>query len=149
VTDVHYHTALRSLPAIAMLPLGLAAIILVLVHARFVRSDSRARNHDCSELAAEFRSEAARLASGGTVFAYTSHFNQQRQQCLVEITSKRLDDRSVYDQIFSPKDEAFIASRTKPASVHPVDDEVIVMGAPVPVQQTRAAQAWFTDLMTK
>ena len=65
--------------------------------------------------------------------AYSFHFSQQRAPCLVEITSTRSGDGSVYDQVFDPKDETFIASRTRPAGARPVDDEVIVMGAPVPV----------------
>jgi hypothetical protein len=41
-------------------------------------------------------------------------FNQQRRQCLVEITSNRPQDdqMSVYDQIFEPKEGSFVASRT-------------------------------------
>jgi hypothetical protein len=125
------------------------AIVLVLAHARSARSDTRALNWKCSEQAPDFRDAAIRLASGGTVVASKSHFNQQRQQCLVEITSNRSKDGSVYDQIFDPKDETFIGSRTRPAGVGPADDEVIVMGAPVPVQQKSVARAWFSDLMTK
>jgi hypothetical protein len=132
-----------------MLPLGLMAIVLVLTHARSLRSDTRALNWECSEQASDFRSEASRLASGATAVTYTSHFNQQRHECLVEITSNRSEDGSVYDQIFDPKDETFIASRTRPARVRSSPDEEIVMGAPVPVQQESVARTWFNDLMTK
>ena len=146
---MNHRNAVRILPAIVVLPLGLLAIMFVLVHARFARSDVRALNRECTEQASDFRSEAGRLASGSTVVAYSSHFNRQLQQCLVEITSKRTPDGSLYDQVFDPRDETFIASRTRPAGVRPVDDEVIVMGAPVPVQQKSLAKPWFSDLMTK
>lgn len=99
-----------------------------------------------------FRGEASSLAAGGAVVAYTPHFNQQRRECLVEITNNRSDAGSAYDQIFNPKDGTFVASRTRPASVRSASDgvdEVIVMGASVAVQQKSAAQAWFRDLMTK
>jgi hypothetical protein len=92
------------------------------------------------------------LAAGGAVVAYIPHFNQQRRECLVEITNNRSDDGSAYDQIFNPKDGTFVASRTRAASVRSASDgvdEVIVMGASVAVQQKSAAQAWFRDLMTK
>lgn len=81
--------------------------------------------------------------------AYSFHFSRQRAQYLVEVTSSRSGDGSVYDQVFDPRDETFIASRTRPARVRASDDEEIVMGAPVPVQQKSAARAWFSDLMTK
>jgi hypothetical protein len=87
--------------------------------------------------------------TGGTVVAYTSYFNKQRHACLVEISSKRSNDGSVYDQTFNPKDGAFIASRTRPAGVQPMDDGVIDDVAPIPVQQRRAALSWFRDLRTR
>ena len=135
-----------------MLSVGLLALVLVLVHARSARSDTSILNRECSEQASEFRGEAGSLAAGGAVVAYAPHFNQQRRECLVEITSDRSDDDSIYDQIFNPKDGTFVASRTRPASVRSASDgvdEVIVMGASVAVQQKSAAQAWFSDLMTK
>jgi hypothetical protein len=108
-----------------MLPPGLIAISLVLVHARSARSDTRALNWECSEQASDFRGEAGPWTAGGTVVAYTSYFNKQRHECLVEISSKRSNDGSVYDQIFNLKDGAFITSRTRPAGVQPMDDGVI------------------------
>jgi hypothetical protein len=123
---------------------------------KFVRQTSQdwrepSIERKCNEEASEFRGDLTRLAGGGAIVAYTSHFNQQRRQCLVEIISNRPEDghMSVYDQIFAPKKGSFVASRTRPAGARHTSDGVIVLGAPVSAQQETAAQAWFNDLMTK
>jgi hypothetical protein len=52
--------------------------------------------------------------------------NQQRWQCLVEITSNRPEDghMSVYDQIFEPKKGSFVASRSRPGGARHMSDGV-------------------------
>jgi hypothetical protein len=126
-------------------------IVLAFLHGRNSRIGTRAIEGECNEEASGFRGDLTRLAGGGAIVAYTSHFNQQRRQCLVEITSDRPEDGHmlIYDQIFELKKESFVASRTRPAGARHMSDGVIVMGAPVPAQQETAAQAWFNDLMTK
>jgi hypothetical protein len=120
-------------------------------HGRNSRTVAPTLERECNEESVEFRGDLTRLAGGGGIVAYTSHFNQQRRQCLVEITSNRPEDSqiSVYDQIFEPKEGSFVASRARPSGARPTSVGVIVMGAPVPAQQETAAEAWFDDLMTK
>jgi hypothetical protein len=127
------------------------AIVFVLAfpHGRNSRTEARALDRECNEEAVEFRGDLARLAGGGAIVAYTSHFNQQRRQCLVEITSNRREEMSIYDQIFEPKEGSFVASRTRPSGARHTSVGAIVMGAPVTAQQETAAEAWFDDLMTK
>jgi hypothetical protein len=127
------------------------AIVFVLAFPHNSRTEARALEAECNEEAVEFRGDVTRLAGGGAIVAYTSHFNQQRRQCLVEITSNRPEDSqmSVYDQIFEPKEGSFVASRTRPSGARHTSAGAIVMGAPVPAQQETTAEAWFDDLMTK
>jgi hypothetical protein len=135
----------------AGLCLALVIVVLAFLHGRNSRTEIRALEKKCNEEASEFRGDLPRLAGGGAIVAYTSHFNQQCRQCLVEITSNRAEDAqpSVYDHIFEPKAGTFVASRTRPAGARHTSDGVIVMGAPVSALQETAAQAWFNDLMTK
>jgi hypothetical protein len=127
------------------------AIVLAFPHGRNSRTVARTLERECNEESVKFCGDLTRLAGGGGIVTYTSHFNQQRRQCLVEITSNRPEDSqiSVYDQIFEPKEGSFVASRTRPSGARPRSVGVIVMGAPVPAQQETAAEAWFDDLMTK
>jgi hypothetical protein len=138
------------LPMIAGISLALV-FILAFLHGRNSRIEARALEQQCSEEAVEFRGDLSRFADAGEIVAYASHFNQQRRQCLVEITSKRPEDGqlSVYDQIFETKEGSFVASRTRPSGARHPSDGVIVMGAPVPAQYEAAAKAWFNNLMTK
>jgi hypothetical protein len=103
----------------------------------------------CRGEADAFRGDANHLAAGSAVVAYTSHYNMQRHECLVEITGNRSTEhgQSTYEQIFDPTDGAFVASRDSPLGVRTA--RAIVMGAPVPAQRESAAQVWFNDLMTK
>jgi hypothetical protein len=99
-----------SLAVIAGLSLAIA-IVVAFPHGCNSRTEARALDRECNEEAVEFRGDLTRLAGKGIV-AFTSHLNQQRRQCLVEITSNRRDDSpmSVYDQIFEPNKGSFVAS---------------------------------------
>jgi hypothetical protein len=124
-------------------------LILIAAHLSAARTSPRARNQECSEEAAVFKSEAANLAAGSKVVDYKAHYNMQRRECLVEITSSRAQDGAEADdeQIFDPSDGAFVAARDSVAGVRMAS--AIVTGAPVPIQKEGTAQAWFNDLMRK
>ena len=150
MNDAKHRNSTLTLVMIAGLSLAIV-FVLAFPHGRNSRTEARALERECNEEAVEFRGDLARLAGGGAIVAYTSHFNQQRRQCLVEITSNRPEDSqmSIYDQIFEPKEGSFVASRTRPSRARHTSVGAIVMGAPVPAQQETTAEAWFDDLMTK
>ena len=129
--------------------LGFLALVLVAVHVRAARSDSRALTQQCRDEADAFGSEAEKVAAGSKVIGYKTHYNLQRHQCLVDIISNRSENGGTYskEQIFDPKDGAFIASCDRLSVTS--QTSAIVLGAPVPIQNESTAQAWFNDLMRK
>jgi hypothetical protein len=128
---------------------GFTILTLVAVHVRAARTSFGALSQQCNEDASAFRPEADNLAAGSKVVGYQAHYNLQRHECLIQITSSRPEDggEANNEQIFDPSDGAFVASRDSVAGVRTAG--AIVMGAPVPIQKEGAAQAWFNDLMRK
>jgi hypothetical protein len=149
MSTANRRTAVNHFPAIAGLLLGLLALVLVAVHVRAARSNTRALNQECRDEAAEFGSEADNVVAGSKVVGYKTHYNLQRRQCLVDITSSRSENGGTYskEQIFDPKDGTFIASCDRLSGAS--QTSAIVLGAPVPIQRESTAQAWFNDLMRK
>jgi hypothetical protein len=141
VNNAKHRATIHSLFAIVGLLRGLTVLVLVAVHVRAARSDIRTLNQECSDEASAFRSEADNLAAGSKVVGYASHYNRQRHQCFVKITSKRPEDggTSATEQIFDPNDGTFGASCDRLSGVR--SSSTIVMGAPTPVQKETAAQA--------
>ena len=123
--------------------------MLVAGHVRAARSDTRALNRQCRDEATAFGSEAENLAGGSKVVGHASHYNRQRHQCVVDITSTQSENGGTYskEQIFDPKDGTFVASCDKLSGAS--QTSAIVLGAPVPLEKENAAQAWFNDLMRK
>jgi hypothetical protein len=121
VNDAKHRNSTLTLVMIAGLSLAIV-FVLAFPHGRNSRTEARALERECNEEAVEFRGDLTRLAGEGAIVAYTSHFNQQRRQCLVEITSNRPEDSqmSVYDQIF-------VASRTRPSRARHTSVGAIVM----------------------
>jgi hypothetical protein len=150
VNNANHRSTLNSLPAVATL-LGLAVLVLVAVHVRAAHRDIRTLNRNCNDEASVFRTEAGNLAAGSKIVGYASHYNLQRHQCLVAITSSRPEDHglTIHEQIFEPNDGTFVASCERPSGAPTAWNDVIVIGAPVPPQQESVAQAWFNDLMKK
>jgi hypothetical protein len=108
-----------------------------------------ALNQQCRDEATEFGSEAESVTAGSKVVGYKAHYNLQRRQCLVDITSNRPGNGGAYskEQIFDPKDGTFVASCDRLSGAS--QTSAIVLGAPVPIEKEGAAQAWFNDLMRK
>jgi hypothetical protein len=132
---------------IAAVMIGLPILILVTVHVHAARTNSRMLDQQCGEDASAFKSEADNLAAGSKVVGYTSHYNQQRHQCLVEISDSRPENGAMAskEQIFDPSDGTFVASCDRLSAGR--GSSVTVLGAPVPLHEESAALAWFTDLM--
>jgi hypothetical protein len=129
--------------------IGFTVLTLVAVHVRAARTSVRALSQECDEDASTFRYEADNLAAGSKVVGYESHYNSQRHECLVEITSGRPEDgaEASTEQIFDPSDGSFVASRDSIAGIRTA--RAIVMGAPGRIRRESDAQAWFNDLMKK
>jgi hypothetical protein len=134
---------------IAAAVVGFTILILVAVHVRAARMGVRALDQECIEEASAFSHEADNVAAGSKVVGYRSHYNMQRHECLVDITSTRSENGAMFskEQIFDPSDGAFIASCDRLAGAR--TNSAIVLGAPVPIQKEIAAQVWFNDLMRK
>jgi hypothetical protein len=145
------HPRITALPllTIAGLLLGTILVLVLLSGKRGHGSNVIGLSHDCQQQAAEFWKERSSVRDAAD--SYQSHYNQQRRQCLVDMSSKRQegDAVSVYDQIVNCGNGAFIASRIMKPGMGGRRDHVIIMGAPVPIAHEEAARAWFNDLMTK
>jgi hypothetical protein len=138
-----HRVSVRALSAIALLAFP---VVLVMIHDRSARSVARALDLQCNDEASKFRGSITSFAPAGTIVAYTSHYNQQRRECLIQIISSRPEDggTSFYDEIFNPEHGAFIGSRSRRSGMGQMRGGV-VMGSPLPIEQESAAQAWFNE----
>jgi hypothetical protein len=128
---------------------SLTILVLVAVNVRAARMSGRAFNEECIEEASAFSPEADNVAAGSKVIGYRSHYNMQRHECLVDITSTRSENGAMFcmEQVFDPNDGTFIASCDRLSGGHV--NNAVVLGAPFPIQKESAAQAWFNDLMRR
>jgi hypothetical protein len=56
--------------------------------------------------------------------------------------------KSYYDEVLDPKTDHFIAARSRKAGERgPHDDDTVITGAPVPLNDEVGAQSWFNGLM--
>lgn len=64
--------------------------------------------------ATAFRSEADNVAIGSKLVGFASHYNRQRHQCVVDVTSSRSENGGTYskEQIFDPKMERSLLRAT-------------------------------------
>jgi hypothetical protein len=139
--------SVRALSGIALLAFP---VVLFMIHDPSARSVARALDLQCNEEASRFRGSITSFAPAGTIVAYTSHYNQQRGECVVQIISSRPEDGGTlfYDEIFKPDQGTFVGSRSRRSGMGQMRGSV-VMGSPLPIEQESAAQTWFNDLMTK
>jgi hypothetical protein len=132
----------------ALVTLAVVAIAL-LGFTRQTRDLASVTEHenDCAHQAKEY-SEVKHIFPG-RVTAITPHYNERLHQCLIEVRCESTENggKSIYEEIVDPETDHFVASRTRDVGEHGREDNTIVTGAPVRLDDEAGAQAWFERLM--